>query len=257
MKALHRRARRATQLAAWAGGAHTRPKVRRIPTPSPRGRTHAVCCRPPVGGLAVSAPPALSQGSGGRWTHGAKTGLPDERIAVRTERLSCPRGRRAWTRAAQTPAHPPLPPHRHADGHQLAAGGRPRDTVAAAESSRRWRAGGCGTHSAKDVLGRSPPHTSGRVLACHATPVAVKAAAAEARGHWSAAALPPRPREARALLPRGRWWAASWLLRLPALAVCAGGRRAGAFAALIGCIGCMATVTETADRSITKRLYNL
>jgi len=100
MKAPHRRARGATQLSAWAGGAHTRPKVRHILTPFPRGRTHAVYCRPPVGGLAVSAPPALSLGSGGRRTHGAKTGPPDERIAVRTEPLSCPCGRRAWTRAA-------------------------------------------------------------------------------------------------------------------------------------------------------------
>jgi len=99
MKATHRRAPRAFQLAAWAGGTHTRPKVRLIPTPSPRGRTHAVCCRPPVGGLAVSAPPALSLGSGGRRTHGVKSGPPDERIAVRTEPLSCPLGRRAWTRA--------------------------------------------------------------------------------------------------------------------------------------------------------------
>jgi len=97
-----------------------------------------------------------------------------------------------------------------------------------------------------------PPHTSDRVAACRATQLAAQAAGAEARGHWSAASLPPHPREARARLPRGRRctghheaahrWAASWWPRLPALAVCAGGRPSGAFAALIGWIGWMVTV---------------
>jgi len=37
--------------------------------------------------------------------------------------------------------------------------------------------------------------------------------------------------------------------------MCAVDRPAGAFAALIGWIGWMVTVAETADRSITKRVY--
>jgi len=192
--------------AGRAGSLRTLPEVRQTPPPNPR-RAHAHGLLLAAGGTLRSLrPPALCMGSGGRLTHGANTcpiHFADKCIAVRTEPL-CSYAGGARPLALRTVRR--IPPLFHI-GTQ-AVNIRPPVGGLAIASARKlhiWRAGMRGTHSAKKVLGRSPsPFTSDRVAGCRATHPASRAAGAEARGHRSAASLPPRTRDVRARLPRGR-----------------------------------------------------
>ena len=144
--------------AGRVGGARTRPKVRHIPTPAPRERTHAVCCRPPVGGLAIAA---AASARTGLWrppdTRHKDRSHPSprrtHRRAHRATQLSA-RAARVDARGLSSGASPPPSTQARQVSSRPPVGGL---AVAAAESSRSWRGGRRGTHSAYNVLGGSPP----------------------------------------------------------------------------------------------------